>query len=63
MQDGLFTVYIDKKPKMSKIRGPLILKAEPNNLIGITNHKRAGKPAFYRGIIELVKTAKKQTGM
>lgn len=62
MQDGLFTVYIDKKPKMGKIRGPLILKAEPNNLIGITNHKRAGKPAFYRGIIELVKTAKKTNG-
>ena len=62
MQDGLFQVYRDGCLKMSCAKGPLIIKTSPDNLIGITNHKRVGKPAFYRGIIEITKTSKKANG-
>lgn len=62
MQDGFFRIYRDGSLKMSCAKGPLIIKTAPDNLIGITNHKRVGKPAFYRGIIELTKTSKKANG-
>ena len=59
---NVFNVYGDGKLKMSSIKGPLIVKAQPDFLIGIKNHKRAGKPAFYRGIIELVPATTKSKG-
>lgn len=62
MQDGFFQIYCDGCLKMSCVKGPVILKTNPENLIGITEHKRVGNPALYRGIIELTKSAKKTNG-
>lgn len=61
MRDGIFKIYRSGEMKLSA-KGPIIIKTEPQNLIGIKNHKRAGKPAFYRGIIELDRTNKKSNG-
>lgn len=54
MSDGNFNVYEEDKLKISNAKGPLAVKSE--SLIGIANLKRAGKPAFYKGIIELVRS-------
>ena len=47
---------------MLRVSGPISIKTEKTSLIGIKDLKRAGKPAFYRGVIELVKTDKKSNG-
>jgi len=59
MKDDLFNVYIDSKPVMQNIAGPVVISTKPSSLIGIDGLKRAGKPALYRGSIELVKHSKK----
>lgn len=62
MKDGLFYIYCDNSLKMVRAKGPISIKTAQNSLIGIRDLKRAGQPAFYRGIIELVKTDKKSNG-
>ena len=59
MEDDLFNVYINSKPVMKNLTGPVVISTKPPSLIGISGLKRAGKPALYRGAIELVKHSKK----
>lgn len=62
MKDGVFNVYRGGSLKMLRAAGPISIKTTKTSLIGIHDLKRAGKPAFYRGVIELVKTDKKANG-
>ncbi|MCR5260929.1 MAG: SpoIID/LytB domain-containing protein [Candidatus Gastranaerophilales bacterium] len=59
MEDGLFKIYKGKSLKRDKVKGPVVIKTNANSLISIKDLKRAGKPASYRGIIELVQIASK----
>ena len=56
-KDG-FDVFADEILKISGSTGPINVRAAENSTIGITNLKRAGKPAKYRGRIDLVKKPK-----
>lgn len=58
MNNGNFDIYKDKVLKLSNTKGPIVIKSD--ELIGIKNHLRAGKPAFYRGIIELTPVTSKK---
>ena len=60
IQNNLFNVYINGQMVLSKISSPIVLKTQSDGLIGVANLKRAGKPALYRGVIELVKPACKE---
>ena len=51
MEDCSFDIYVGKKLKKRNVQGPVIIKTDTNSLIGIQDLKRAGKPAFYRGVI------------
>lgn len=62
MTDGLFRIYCGGLLKKTDLTGPLIIRPASGHLIGVENLKRAGKPAFYRGVIELVKSQKKSNG-
>ena len=55
IRKNLFDVYYQGQLVLSEESSPLILKTEDNGLLGVYNLKRAGKPALYRGVIELVK--------
>ena len=61
MENDLFNIYIDSKPaeQMQNLTGPVMISTKPQHLIGISGLKRAGKPAYYRGSIELVKHSQK----
>ena len=59
MQNGLFNVFLDSKIVMKNLTGPVVISTKPDSLIGIEGLKRAGKPAFYRGSVELIKSSKK----
>lgn len=59
MEEGYFEVYKGKALKLQKTNGCIVIKPDANSLIGIKNINRAGKPAFYRGIIELTPIKKK----
>ena len=50
-ENNLFKIYRGQELKLSGLKGPITIKS--GSLIGVSNLKRAGKPAFYRGIIEL----------
>ncbi len=60
IKDNLFNVYENDKLLASSIKPPLVLSTEQDGLLGIYNLKRAGKPALYRGKIELVKPQNKE---
>ncbi|MBQ2645151.1 SpoIID/LytB domain-containing protein, partial [bacterium] len=62
MQNKLFKVYKGKDLKITQTRGPIVIAPEQGFLIGIKNHSRVGKPAFYRGIIELTPAKNKENG-
>ena len=55
IKNNLFDVYSQGQLILSKVPSPLVLKTEDDGLLGVYNLKRAGKPALYRGVIELVK--------
>lgn len=60
IRNNLFDVYSCGQMVLSGVSSPLVLKTEEDGLIGIYNLKRAGKPALYRGEIELVKPKNKE---
>ena len=55
INNNLFNVYQNGILILSNIPSPLVLKTKEDGLLGVFNLKRAGKPALYRGVIELVK--------
>ena len=60
IKNNLFNVYANGQVVLTNISSPLILKTEEDGFIGISNLKRAGQNALYRGHIELVKPACKE---
>lgn len=60
IKNNLFDVYENGKPVVSSIKPPMVLSTEKDGLLGVYNLKRAGKPALYRGRIELVKPKGKE---
>ena len=50
-ENDRFKIFRGNELKLSDLKGPVTIKS--TSLIGVGNLKRAGKPAFYRGIIEL----------
>ena len=61
-ENDLFDVAVDSETVMEDLCGPLSVSTAPNSLIGIRGLSRAGKPAFYRGAVELVKSQGKKKG-
>jgi len=55
IKNNLFDVYENGKIEASSIKPPMVLSTEKDGLLGVYKLKRAGKPALYRGKIELVK--------
>ena len=60
IKNNLFEIYDGEKLIEKEIQSPLVLSTEQDGLLGIHNLKRAGKPALYRGKIELVKPQNKE---
>ena len=60
IKDNLFEVYNGETLVAQELSSPLTLSVEPGGLLGVFNLKRAGKPALYRGRIELVKPSNKE---
>lgn len=56
MNNNLLTVYQNDKKIAENIAGPIEITAESNFPLQIVNLKRAGKPAAYRGTVEITKT-------
>ena len=55
MKNNLFDVYENGTLIQASVLPPIVLSTEKDGLLGVYNLKRAGKPALYRGKIELVK--------
>lgn len=59
IEDNLFRIYIDGVLTARNLTGPILITSHDNNgLIGIKDLKRKGKPALYRGAIELTRSSK-----
>lgn len=56
--NNLFTIISAGTEIASGIKGPVIVESE-NGFVTISNLKRAGKPAYYRGTFEITKVPKK----
>lgn len=54
----LFSVYVDGVLKAQNLTGPVVIVPKENCFVSISGLKRKGKPAFYRGFIELVRSSK-----
>ena len=61
-EDGLFDILAGAETLTENLYGPISVNTVPNSLIGVRGLIRAGKPAFYRGAVELVKSQGKQNG-
>lgn len=57
-QNGFFKVMKDQDVIKSNLFGPVIIRPKSHCLLTINGLKRAGKPAYYRGVFELVKSSK-----
>ena len=53
--NGLFDIFDGDILKITGSTGPINIRTSENGTIGITNLKRAGKPATYRGRIDLIR--------
>ncbi len=58
IQDNLFNVFQENTKIASAIEGPIEVSSE-NGYVTVTNLKRAGKPAYYRGTFEITKVPNK----
>ena len=58
IKNNLFTISKDDKEIGKDIKGPVEI-ASQNGFVSVANLKRAGKPAFYRGTIQITKVPKK----
>ena len=54
--NGLFDIFDGEILKISGSTGPINVRTAENSTIGIENLRRGGKPAAYRGRIDLVRT-------
>lgn len=55
--NGTFDIFDGDIVKIKGSTGPINIRTAENSTIGIANLKRAGKPAAYRGRIDLVRNA------
>ena len=58
IKNNLFTLSQYNKEIAKDIKGPVSIDS-PNGFVTVADLKRAGKPAFYRGTIEITKAPKK----
>ena len=58
IKDNLFFVFDDTKEIASSLVGPVVV-ASKDGFVTITGLKRAGKPAYYRGVLEITKAPAK----
>ena len=58
IKNNLFDIYMDETQIAANISGPVEVSSE-NGYVTVTNLKRAGKPAYYRGTFEITKVPKK----
>ena len=57
-ENNLIKIYIDNILVARNLSGPILIGTQKDNLIGIKDLIRKGKPALYRGLIELKKSTK-----
>ncbi|MBQ2870544.1 SpoIID/LytB domain-containing protein [bacterium] len=60
IKNNLFEISKDNIVVAQNVNPPIVLSTEKGGVLGITNLKRAGQPALYRGTIELVKPSCKE---
>lgn len=58
IKNNLFTVIQDDTVIANGLEGPITVESD-NGYVTVSNLRRAGKPAFYRGVLEIAKSAKK----
>ena len=58
IKDNFFTIQQDNTVIANGIEGPVVVESE-EGFVTVTNLKRAGKPAYYRGVFEITKAPKK----
>ena len=58
IKNNLFSIFQDTTEIASNITGPVSISSE-NGFVSVTNLKRAGKPALYRGTFEITKVPNK----
>ena len=58
IKNNLFTLTKDGKEIAKNIKGPVEIDSQ-NGFVTVANLKRAGKPAYYRGTIQVTKVPKK----
>lgn len=58
IKNNLFSVYQDSTEIASGLQGPVSVESN-DGFVTVTNLKRAGKPAFYRGTFEITKAPSK----
>ncbi len=57
IKNGFFQIYCNNKLLSKGISGPLLIKSSAKHPIEIVGLKRAGKPAMYRGKLEIVRAS------
>ncbi len=60
LQNDIIEVYKDDSKILASCNGPITIKPKFDSVIGIENLKRSGKPALYKGVIEIVKNSHKK---
>ncbi|MDD3237947.1 MAG: SpoIID/LytB domain-containing protein [Candidatus Gastranaerophilales bacterium] len=60
-QNGTFTVYKDGKIAKKDLIGPVIIKPAQSGFVTVKGLTRGGKPALYRGVLELRASERKPT--
>ncbi len=58
IKNNFFTVRQDNKEIAGDIKGPVSIDS-PNGFVTVADLKRAGKPAYYRGTLEITQAPKK----
>ncbi|MBS4759978.1 MAG: SpoIID/LytB domain-containing protein [Clostridium sp.] len=58
IKNNLFTITSEGTEISSGVTGPVAVESD-NGFVTVTNLKRAGKPAYYRGTFEITKVPKK----
>ncbi|MBE7704477.1 MAG: SpoIID/LytB domain-containing protein [Cyanobacteria bacterium SIG29] len=60
-ENNLFRLYIDGILVAKNLTGPIVIKSRNENFIEINGLKRKGLQAAYRGVIEIVRSAKDES--
>ncbi len=56
--NNLFRVYVDEELKAKNLTGPILITPKEGNFISLSNLKRKGKQASYRGYMEITRSTK-----